>query len=94
MSKAGRTGKIFLDYLRNDRGATFVAPYSTRAKAGAPVSTPIAWEELDEGVKSDSFHVGNVADRLAALKRDPWEDLATTRQSLTAAMLKQVGAET
>ncbi|HEV7282348.1 MAG TPA: DNA ligase D [Pirellulaceae bacterium] len=94
MSKAGRTGKIFLDYLRNDRGATFIAPYSTRSKSGAPVSTPIAWEELDAGARSDSFHVGNVADRLSALKRDPWEAMQETRQSLTAAMLKQVGAET
>ena len=91
-SKAGRAGKIFLDYLRNDRGATFVAPYSTRAKSGAPVSVPIAWEELDQGVRSDSFHVGNVADRLASLKRDPWEELDSARQSITVVMLKKVGA--
>jgi len=53
MSKAARTGKIFIDYLRNGRGSSAVAPYSTRAKPGATVSAPIAWEELTSSLHSD-----------------------------------------
>jgi bifunctional non-homologous end joining protein LigD len=91
MSKAARTGKIFLDYLRNARGATSVAAYSTRAKPGAPVSTPISWEELSSITSAAQFTVENVPDRLARLKRDPWHDLATTKQSLSKSLLKQLG---
>ncbi len=91
MSKAGRTGKTFLDYLRNDRGATAVAAYSTRAKPGAPVSTPIDWNELTPKLHSDHFNVADVPKRLARLKSDPWKDLAATRQSITAAAFKRLG---
>jgi bifunctional non-homologous end joining protein LigD len=82
MSKAARTGKIFIDYLRNGRGATAIMPYSTRARQGAPVSTPIAWEELSAQIKSDHFTVRNMARRLAALKHDPWERIGEVRQNL------------
>jgi bifunctional non-homologous end joining protein LigD len=92
MSKAARKGKIFIDYLRNGRGATAVAPYSTRAKPGATVSTPIAWEELSESLGSDHFTIENVPARLGKLKKDPWADLAKTRQSITAAMVKRLAA--
>ncbi|MBC7855816.1 MAG: DNA ligase D [Pirellulaceae bacterium] len=82
MSKAARKGKIFIDYLRNDRGSTSIAPYSTRAKPGAPVSIPLAWDELTPKLASDHFHVGNVAERLESLTRDPWRDLATIKQAI------------
>lgn len=90
MAKAARPGKIFLDYLRNDRGATSVAPFSTRAKPGAPVSTPLAWEELRPAIRSDHFTVENLPRRLASLSGDPWEGIADVRQSLTARVLGRV----
>jgi bifunctional non-homologous end joining protein LigD len=57
MAKAKRTGRIFLDYLRNQRGATAIMPYSTRAREGAPVSAPISWDELDETESGARFSV-------------------------------------
>jgi bifunctional non-homologous end joining protein LigD len=71
-SKRDRAGKIFIDYLRNSRGATAVAAYSTRARAGAPVSTPLFWEELGPRLRSDRFTVSNIEKRLSGLKSDPW----------------------
>jgi bifunctional non-homologous end joining protein LigD len=86
MSKQKRRGRIFIDYLRNGRGATSVAPYSTRARQGATVSVPIAWEELSASLKPDAFRIDNVLERLGALKKDPWEDYFTVRQSITKPM--------
>jgi len=91
LPKASRKGKIFIDYLRNGRGATSVCAYSTRARAGAPVSTPLFWEELDGDVRADSFTVQNLSDRLDSLGGDPWADFSKIRQSITAAMKKSVG---
>lgn len=92
MSKAARSGKIYIDYLRNGRGAMAVAPYSTRAKAGAPISTPLSWDELTPSIHSDEFRLGNLPQRLAALKRDPWEGIFSLRQSITAAAKKTLHA--
>jgi bifunctional non-homologous end joining protein LigD len=89
MSKAKRKGKTFIDYLRNARGATAVAAYSTRARSGAPVSTPLAWEEV-AGVRPDEFNVRNLSRRLARLKKDPWKNYETARRPITAAMMKEV----
>jgi bifunctional non-homologous end joining protein LigD len=83
MTKSARKGKIFVDYLRNGRGATAVAAYSTRARTGATVSTPLGWEELSEAVKSDHFRVDNLGRRLAHLRRDPWVDFFAIKQRLT-----------
>lgn len=82
MSKARRRGKIFIDYLRNQRGATAVAAYSTRIREKATVSTPLSWDELTPRIKSDTFTIQNVPKRLAELKKDPWEDFFHTHQSL------------
>ncbi|WP_406858088.1 DNA ligase D [Alsobacter sp. KACC 23698] len=84
MAKVQRKGRIFVDYLRNGRGATAVAAYSTRARAGAPVSTPLQWDELSEAVRADHFGVDNLRQRLDFLSRDPWEGFFTLKQTLPA----------
>jgi bifunctional non-homologous end joining protein LigD len=73
ITKSKRRGKILVDYLRNQRGATAVAPYSTRARPGAPVSMPLAWDELSAGIGPAYFAVQNTPIRLASLTADPWE---------------------
>jgi bifunctional non-homologous end joining protein LigD len=88
LAKAARTGKIFIDYLRNARGATAILPYSTRARPGAPVSTPLTWDELSPNVYSDHYTIRNLPRRLASLKHDPWQHLASLRQRLTAPIAK------
>jgi bifunctional non-homologous end joining protein LigD len=93
MAKARRKGKIFLDYLRNGRGATFIAPYSPRARAGAPVALPITWEELAHGVDPATFTTATVPPRLAALRDDPWQGIHELRQSITAATWRAVGGK-
>jgi bifunctional non-homologous end joining protein LigD len=91
ISKKARKGKIFIDYLRNGYGATFVAPYSPRARSNAPISMPLEWKELTPALRSDHFRLENVAARLKAMKHDPWRDMLKLRQSITAKMLKQFG---
>ena len=82
MTKSIRGGKIFLDYLRNGRGATAIVAYSTRARPGAAVSTPVTWEELGPKLTPNKFTVLNIGRRLGALKRDPWADIAKVKQKL------------
>jgi bifunctional non-homologous end joining protein LigD len=84
MSKAKRHGKIFIDYLRNQRGATAIASYSTRGRQGAPVATPIAWDELSAKTRPDMFNIKNLPKRLDKLKKDPWAGFFNVRQSITA----------
>jgi bifunctional non-homologous end joining protein LigD len=91
MSKAARQGKIFIDYLRNERGATSIAPYSTRARVGAPVSAPLAWDELGPKIRGDYYTVANLPSRLAKLRSDPWAGIDKVRQSITAKIKKAVG---
>lgn len=82
MTKALRKGKIFIDYFRNSLEQTSVAAYSTRARAGAPVSMPVTWEELSRLKSASQFTVLNAARRLAARKRDPWAGMARIKQKL------------
>ena len=91
MSKRKRKGKIYLDFLRNAKGATAIAAYSTRAKPGAPVSVPLTWDELSVDLRSDHFTVANVLDRLKRLRRDPWKDYFTVQQRLTSRMKRMLG---
>jgi bifunctional non-homologous end joining protein LigD len=89
--KVSRQKKIFIDYLRNGEGATAVAAYSTRARANAPVSTPIDWTELGRDLRFDYFNIKNVPARLKRLKREPWAEFLKTRQSITRTMMETVG---
>jgi bifunctional non-homologous end joining protein LigD len=92
MTKSTRTGRIFVDYLRNAENATAIAAYSARAKANAPVAMPIAWEQLNSDLRFAHFNVKNVPALLRRRRVDPWAELADVRQKLTDAMLQQVGA--
>ncbi len=87
-----RVGRIFIDYLRNGKGATTVSAYSLRAREGLPVSVPIWREELPQLKGANQWHIGNVVERLAEVD-DPWKDLTKTRQSITARMRKQLGLD-
>lgn len=75
-SKAARGGRIYVDYLRNGWGASIVSAFSTRARPGAPVSTPLSWDELRAGAEPGDFTVRTVPERLAAQTADPWEGYA------------------
>jgi bifunctional non-homologous end joining protein LigD len=92
MAKRARKGKIFIDYLRNARGATAIAAYSTRARPGAPVSMPIGWDELSEEIPSDYFTVLNVPERLKRGRRDPWEAYGRSARRVTAEMMQRLKA--
>ncbi len=82
ISKSKRGGKILVDYLRNGRGSTAVAPYSTRARPGAAISMPLAWGELGAAIGPDYFTVQNAPSRLANLDADPWGDFWTAARPL------------
>lgn len=86
MSKAKRQGKVFIDYLRNSRGATSIAAFSTRARTHAPVATPIRWDELSMELNPAAYTVENIHRRLESLEEDPWEGFFAIRQSITKAM--------
>jgi bifunctional non-homologous end joining protein LigD len=89
ITKSARRNKIFVDYLRNGRNATFIAPYSPRARPGAPVAVPLSWEELAHGIDPAAFTTQTVPKRLASLAKDPWAEIARTHQAITAAMWKR-----
>jgi bifunctional non-homologous end joining protein LigD len=89
--KKTREGKIFVDYLRNQRGGSAIVNYSTRAKPGATVACPLRWDEL-KGLKAASpYTAKTLPARLKAMKRDPWEGFFATRQSITVKARKALG---
>jgi bifunctional non-homologous end joining protein LigD len=90
MSKSARTGRIFLDYLRNDAFATAVAPLSTRARAGAPVSMPLNWTQVRAGLSPARFTL-RTAPRLLGKER-PWTDYGSAAQPLEPAVKRLTGA--
>src|SRR5262245_2166026 len=89
-AKTGRSGKVLIDYLRNNRTNTSIAAYATRARDGAPVSVPLTWEELRVSLDPRSFTVLTVPKRLAKLKADPWFGYWQCRQKLTAQLARAV----
>lgn len=91
MRKDRRGGRVFVDYLRNARGATAVEVYSTRAKPGAPVAVPVRWDELGARMPSNAYSVRTVGRRLAALRADPWDGYAEVAQEITRAMERDLG---
>jgi bifunctional non-homologous end joining protein LigD len=93
MRKDLRKGKLFLDYLRNGRGATAVAPYSTRAREGATVATPLSWQELEAGVDPKAFTIRTMMKRLDATSGDPWAAYTGTKQKLGTKQLRAVGVK-
>src|SRR5580692_2996631 len=90
MSKAARPRKIYLDYLRNERGSTAVAPYSSRARDGAPVSMPLSWTELRRLKSGAAFTVANTPAYLKKRKRDPWEGYGRLKQRITDTAVKSI----
>jgi bifunctional non-homologous end joining protein LigD len=75
-------GRVFVDYLRNGRGATAVSAYSTRAFPAAPISAPLEWDELSEQIRSDHFRIDTLMQRLDFLGDDPWREMFKIKQRL------------
>ncbi len=81
-TKARRHNRIFVDYLRNSREATAIAPYSSRARPGAPVALPVDWSELGSLKSASQYTVQNAMQRLSKLRNDPWASMARIKQAL------------
>jgi bifunctional non-homologous end joining protein LigD len=92
MGAPNRVGKVFVDFLRNTRGASTVSAFAVRARPGLGVSTPLAWEELPEVTGGAQWHVGNLLERLAGLAADPWEGFDSSDALLDDAM-QHMGVE-
>jgi bifunctional non-homologous end joining protein LigD len=85
IKKAARNNRIFVDYLRNSREATAIAPYSTRARPGATVSVPLSWDELGKQKAPNAFSVLTLPKRLSRSRSDPWMSMGKLKQSLPPA---------
>jgi bifunctional non-homologous end joining protein LigD len=93
-SKTKRRGRIFIDWLRNERGSTAIAPFSPRRRAGAPVATPISWAELPKFDKAAAFTMATIHARLSKLRTDPWKGYAqAARQTLKQAAIDAVAED-
>ncbi|MGA8728421.1 MAG: DNA ligase D [Terracidiphilus sp.] len=92
MTKAARKDLIYLDYLRNDRGSTSIAPYSPRARSGVPVAMTLDWKELQSD-KKPVFHVTDFENWKARLRRDPWRQMDSVNQRLSADSLRSMGVQ-
>jgi bifunctional non-homologous end joining protein LigD len=83
MTKAARTNKIFVDYLRNERDATAVGPYSVRARPGLAVALPLEWSEL-KSEERPKFLLAELAEWSGRIKKDPWKAMLTSKQEIPA----------
>ena len=90
MSKAKRVGRMFIDYLRNERGSTAISPWSTRSREGAPCAVPVSWQELPDLPAANMFTMEAAVAR--TWEPDPWKDYFALRQTITASMLESVRA--
>ncbi len=81
-TKRKRNGRIFVDYLRNGRGATAVASYSLRGRPGAPVALPLAWSDLPKLAKANAFTLKEVPGKLKRRRKDPWDGMDAIKQNL------------
>ena len=81
-TKARRSGRVYIDHLRNGRGATAIASYSLRNRPGAPMAVPLRWKELSRVSGPQQFNYAGIRRRLARLSADPWEGFRALRQSL------------
>ena len=87
-----REGRVFIDYLRNARNATTIADFSPRAREGAPVAVPVAWDEVSSGAEEPPrYSLDEVPDRVAG--GDPWAGFGDVRQSITREMRDQLGVD-
>jgi len=89
MRKAKRKGKVFIDFFRNDRTATAIAPYSMRKHPGAPLAWPVTWQQLGKIASADHFTIGMAARELK--KPDPWQGYVKVKQTIRASALKALG---
>ncbi len=92
MTKAARKDLIYLDYLRNDRGSTSIAPFSPRARSDVPVAMTLDWKELKSD-KRPVFHVTHFETWKARLRRDPWKEMEIVKQRLSAETLRTMGVQ-
>ncbi|MBB4638656.1 DNA ligase D [Longimicrobium terrae] len=88
---AARKGKIYIDFLRNGRGATAIAAFCIRARPSGAISVPLRWDELTPALRTDDFTPAAVIERVRGLKDDPWAEFWTTKQSLTKKMRTELG---
>ncbi len=91
MGERNRKGKIFVDYLRNNRGASTIAAYAPRAREGLGVSVPLTWDEVEHTTGGAQWTVANLHERLDTLRTDPWEGYAQAKQRITVTLLKRLG---
>src|SRR5690606_33902289 len=91
LSKARRKGRLFIDYLRNERGSTAISPWSVRSREGAPVAVPVEWAEVPKLNAANAFSLAAAAER--AKDKSVWANYFGEKQKLTAKMLKAVSAE-
>lgn len=89
-SKSSRKGKIYIDYLRNTRGATAISPFSTRSRPGAPIAVPIAWDDLSKGERPE-YRAQPGSEPFKLPPKDAWAGYSDLRQSITKKMMTEVG---
>ncbi|MGE5179891.1 MAG: DNA ligase D [Bacteroidota bacterium] len=89
LAKARRRGRVFIDTLRNRRGATWVCAYSPRAREGAPVSMPVSWDEVTPSMRPATFSIRRVLESAGRPRADVWTAIERTRQALTRSILRE-----